>query len=104
MYNELRPENVKEPIRFGIGITTGEVFAGNIGNVHKLEYTILGDAVNLSARLEAMTKRAHVDILMDQTTRKIAGENITVKRLRTTAIRGKSEPVEIFYLAGLKSP
>ena len=103
MYNELRPENLKEPIGFGIGITTGEVFAGNIGTVHKLEYTILGDAVNLSARLEAMTKRAHVDVLLDQTTRRIAGDKIAVKRLRTTAIRGKSEPVEIFFLAGLKS-
>lgn len=103
MYNELRPENVREPIGFGIGITTGEVFAGNIGNVHKLEYTILGDAVNLSARLEAMTKRAHVDILMDQTTRRIAGDHVAVRRLRATAIRGKSEPVEIFYLAGLKT-
>ena len=46
MYNDMRPENIKQPIGFGIGITTGEVFAGNIGNVHKLEYTILGDAVN----------------------------------------------------------
>lgn len=97
MYNQVRPADVKEPIGFGIGITTGEVFAGNIGNMHKLEYTILGDPVNLSARLEAMTKNAKVDILIDEKTRTIGGEKLKVKKLQTSTVRGKSEEVTIYY-------
>lgn len=97
MYNQVRPAEIKEPIGFGIGITTGEVFAGNIGNVHKLEYTILGDPVNLSARLEAMTKNAKVDILIDEKTRQIGGDRLKVKKLQTSTVRGKSEEVTIYY-------
>jgi len=97
MYNQVRPAELVDPLGFGIGITTGEVFAGNIGNVHKLEYTILGDPVNLSARLESMTKTAKVDILIDANTRRLGGEALKVKKLQTTAVRGKTEEVEIFF-------
>jgi len=97
MLNENQPASGSPAIGFGIGITTGEVFAGNIGNVHKLEYTILGDAVNLCARLEAMTKNAQVDILIDETTRKIAGNQLKVKKLQTNTVRGKSEEVVIYF-------
>lgn len=97
MYNEMRPAHIQNPIGYGIGITTGEVFAGNIGNVHKLDYTILGDPVNLSARLESMTKSAHVDILIDAQTREIGGDRLKVKRLQTTSVRGKTEEVIIYY-------
>mgnify|MGYP000264060004 FL=1 len=104
MYNEVRPANVKDPIGFGIGITTGEVFAGNIGNVHKLEYTILGDPVNLSARLEAMTKNAKVDILIDEKTRQVGGDRLKVKKLQTSTVRGKSEEVMIYYPEQFEAP
>ncbi|HRP68378.1 MAG TPA: adenylate/guanylate cyclase domain-containing protein [Turneriella sp.] len=97
MYNEVRSTELPDPIGFGIGITTGEVFAGNIGNVHKLEYTILGDPVNLAARLESMTKNAQLDILIDERTRKICGDSLKVKRLKTRSVRGKTEEVTIYY-------
>ncbi|MBV6493897.1 MAG: Adenylate cyclase 2 [Turneriella sp.] len=97
MYNSVRSKELPEPIGFGIGVTTGEVFAGNIGNVHKIEYTILGDPVNLAARLESMTKKARLDILIDERTRKICGDALKVKRLQTRNVRGKSEEVTIYY-------
>lgn len=102
MYNDLRPHDSVGPVAFGIGIATGEVFAGNIGNIHKLDYTILGDPVNLSARLERMTKQARVDILIDEKTRQIGGERLQVKRLQTHTVRGKEQDVNIFYLADYK--
>lgn len=98
MYNDLRPHDSVGPVGFGIGVTTGEVFAGNIGNIHKLDYTILGDPVNLSARLERMTKQAAVDILIDGKTRQIGGDRLKVKRLQTQTVRGKEQEVNIFYL------
>lgn len=97
MYNQVRPPELVDPLGYGVGITTGEVFAGNIGNVHKIEYTILGDPVNLSARLESMTKSAKVDTLIDANTRRIGGEKLKVKKLQTTAVRGKIDAVDIYY-------
>jgi adenylate cyclase len=97
LYNQVKPNDITEDLRFGIGITTGEVFAGNIGNVHRLEYTILGDPVNLSARLESLTKKANVDMLIDGRTRQILGNTVVLKTLSTTAIRGKNNQVEIYY-------
>ncbi len=96
-YNKARPDYLEENIGYGVGITTGEVFAGNIGGMHKLDYTIFGDAVNLASRLESMTKQAQVDILIDKRTREICGERLKVKRLQTTSVRGKSEAVTIYH-------
>ena len=97
LYNQVRPSKITEELGFGIGITTGEVFAGNIGNVHKMEYTILGDPVNLSARLESLTKKANVDILIDGETRDILAENIETRPVRVSEIRGKLEKVRIYH-------
>jgi adenylate cyclase len=97
LYNEFVSSEQGEPIQFGIGLTTGDVFAGNIGNVHRVEYTILGDAVNLSARLEALTKKAGVDSLMDSTTREILGDSVEATKYSGTTIRGKNSKVDIYF-------
>jgi len=96
-YNKRRPPYLKDPVGYGVGITTGELYAGNVGSVHKLEYTIFGDAVNLAARLESMTKAAGVDILIDQKTRVIGGARLHVKKMQTSSVRGKSESVTMYY-------
>ncbi|MFZ5630655.1 MAG: response regulator [Spirochaetota bacterium] len=97
LYNDFIASEFGETIHYGIGIATGEVFAGNIGNVHRVEYTILGDPVNLSARLETLTKRAGVDILIDSETRHLLGSQLECKKLRESSVRGKSEKVEIYF-------
>jgi len=102
LFNQFPSADLKHGIEYGMGLTTGEIFAGNIGNVHRLEYTILGDPVNLSARLESLTKRAKVDILMDAETRRILGHSVSVKKLSTNSIRGKKQLVNIFYPVGMR--
>lgn len=104
LYNEFVSSEQGEPIQFGIGLTTGDVFAGNIGNVHRVEYTILGDAVNLSARLEALTKKAGVDILMDSTTREILGDTVEATKYSGATIRGKNTKVDIYFPKHLNTP
>jgi adenylate cyclase len=97
-FNDVRPDYIKEPIRVGMGIATGKVFAGNIGSVRRMEYTVLGDPVNLASRLESMTKETGVDILIDGNTRHRLGNLIKCRKVQHQGVRGKVQEIEIFAL------
>lgn len=97
-YNHVRPEYLEDPLKCGMGITTGEIFAGNIGSIQKMEYTVLGDAVNTAARLEGLTKKAGVEILIDGTTREIIGDLAQVRKVQYDQVRGKMQTIDIFAL------
>jgi adenylate cyclase len=100
-FNDVRPEYLKDPIRCGIGIATGNVFAGYVGSVRRMEYTVLGDPVNLSSRLEGLTKEHGGAILIDKNTLSKIADQSECKAVGSLNIRGKSEPVEIYTLNGL---
>ncbi len=99
VYNEKRA--AETPVRVGMGISSGEMFAGNIGSVHRLEYTVLGDPVNLASRLQSLTKLANVDIFVDGATRDLLGEGAVVRQVRMDTVRGKLESVRIYSLESL---
>jgi adenylate cyclase len=83
-------------LRVGFGLATGELVAGNIGSSRKLEYTVIGDPVNLAARLQELTPDLGADILMNATTAQHASEVARFRSLGRIEIRGRAEPVEVF--------
>lgn len=97
--NNGRVKEGKMPFRHGIGIHTGELLAGNTGSEDQLSYALIGDTVNLAARLQDLNKGFGTDIILSATTRKHLDDSFELKELTTTEVKGKTRPVEIFTLA-----
>ena len=88
-------------IKFGIGIHTGTLVAGNIGTASRLEYTVIGDTVNIASRVESKTKDFQADILITSDVHKItapAFANVKFEKAGETMLKGKDRPVEIYRI------
>jgi adenylate cyclase len=90
------------PFHFGIGINHGEVLVGNIGSQEKADPTVIGDAVNLASRLEALTRTYSVDILVGARAAELIRDEFNLRSVALVQVKGKTQPVEIFTLVGAK--
>jgi adenylate cyclase len=91
--NRFLEHDLREPIRFGIGIHGGEVIVGDIGYRDHMVFTALGDAVNVAARLQDMTKALACEVVVSEEVRATAGLSANALPQQEVAIRGRNEPM-----------
>jgi adenylate cyclase len=86
-------------LAMGVGINTGECLVGNLGSSHRFNYSALGDAVNLSSRIESLSKHYGIPIIISESTRKLVPDFAAIE-LDAVAVIGKSEAARIYGLIG----
>jgi adenylate cyclase len=106
MIRALEQLNVKRageglgPIDIGVGVATGEVLAGSVGSIKRMEYTVIGDTVNLAARLESANKHYGTRVLISGQTVDALTTPAVLRRLDLLQVKGKSRPTAVYESLG----
>jgi adenylate cyclase len=102
-FNARRIGVQKEPIRIGIGINSGTVISGNIGSSKRMQFTVIGDGVDLASIVQDTSKTYGCDIVISESTFQPCSDRIWYRELDWIRVKGKNDPVRIYEVVGLRS-
>lgn len=86
-------------LKVGIGLHTGNLVAGNLGSARRMDYSVIGDTVNVAARLEGVARGG--DVVITEATRDLIGDRFKVEQLAPVSVKGKAEPIRVFRVLKL---
>ncbi|MFC1508210.1 CHASE2 domain-containing protein [Candidatus Omnitrophota bacterium] len=92
----------KQPLDIGVGINTGPMLVGNIGSTDRLDYTVIGDSVNLGARIEALTRDYNNHLIISEFTYAYVKDMVDIKKLDAVKVKGKDKPVQMYEVLNLR--
>ncbi len=101
--NEKWQSEGRPVLRIGVGLNTGEMLFGNIGSEQRMDFTVIGDNVNLGSRLEGATKDLHATIVISEATYNEIRDRAEVRPLGSIGVKGKEQKIVVYELLGLKS-
>lgn len=98
--NERNSATGRAPLNYGIGVHVGDVMYGNIGSTSRLDFTVIGPAVNMASRLEALTKKLGKNVLLSRDFAELVEREFQLEHVARHEVRGFSDPIELFAYQG----
>jgi adenylate cyclase len=98
--NERNSETGRAPLNYGIGVHVGDVMCGNIGSRTRLDFTVIGPAVNMASRLETLTKQLGRPVLLSRAFADLVESEFDLERVGEYPVRDFNDPIELFAYGG----